>query len=60
MELEIRGVTTLLEIFDMSRSIAFYRDTLGFEVVGTSRPGKDYTWGAPQARRRGVDAQHGV
>lgn len=44
MGLEVRGVTTLLEIFDMSRSIAFCRDTLGFEVVGTSRPGKDFTW----------------
>lgn len=32
MGLEVRGVTTLLEVFDMPRSIAFYRDTLGFEV----------------------------
>jgi glyoxylase I family protein len=34
MGLEIRDVTTLLEVFDMPRSIAFYRDTLGFEVEG--------------------------
>jgi catechol 2,3-dioxygenase-like lactoylglutathione lyase family enzyme len=44
MGLEVRGVTTLLEIFDMPRSIAFYRDALGFEVVATSQPGDDYTW----------------
>jgi len=44
MGLEVRGVTTLLEIFDMPRSIAFYRDLLGFEVVATSQPGDVFTW----------------
>jgi glyoxylase I family protein len=44
MGLEVRGITTLLEVFDMPRSIAFYRDTLGFEVESTSRPGRDFTW----------------
>lgn len=44
MGLEVRGVTTLLEIFDMPRSIAFYRDKLGCEVVATSQPGDDFTW----------------
>jgi catechol 2,3-dioxygenase-like lactoylglutathione lyase family enzyme len=44
MGLEVRDVTTLLEVFDMPRSIAFYRDTLGFEVESTSRSGEDFTW----------------
>lgn len=44
MALMLRGVTPLLEVFDMPRSIAFYRDVLGFEVVETSQPGTDFTW----------------
>lgn len=44
MGLEVRGVTTLLEVFDMPRSITFYRDALGFEVVSSSRAGDDCTW----------------
>ena len=44
MGIEVHGVTTLLEIFDMPGSIAFYRDMLGFEVVATSRPDKSFTW----------------
>ena len=53
MGFEVRGVTTLLEVFDMPRSIGFYRDMLGFEVVATSQPGDDYTW----ARLRLDDAE---
>jgi len=30
---DLRGVCPLLTVFDMPRSLAFYRDTLGFEVV---------------------------
>jgi glyoxylase I family protein len=36
MAFEIRGVTTLLQVYDMPTSIRFYRDQLGFEVVTTS------------------------
>jgi catechol 2,3-dioxygenase-like lactoylglutathione lyase family enzyme len=36
--IDIRGVTALLQVFDMPTSIAFYRDLLGFEVVSTSPP----------------------
>ena len=37
----------MLMVFDMSRSIAFYRDLLGFEVVTTSpaRSKDDFDWG---------------
>jgi glyoxylase I family protein len=44
MPLDLRGVTPLLEVFDMPASIAFYRDLLGFEVVATSSPGRDFSW----------------
>lgn len=44
MPMTIRGLCPLLEVFDMPRSIAFYRDTLGFEVVKTSQPGDHFGW----------------
>jgi len=38
----------LLAVFDVPRSIAFYRDALGFEVANTSKPftdaQDDYGW----------------
>ena len=36
MALDLRGVTTLLQVYDMPTSVKFYRDMLGFEVVTTS------------------------
>jgi uncharacterized glyoxalase superfamily protein PhnB len=36
MALELRGVMALLWVYDMPRSIRFYRDKLGFEVTNTS------------------------
>jgi glyoxylase I family protein len=36
MALEVRGVAPLLQVYDMPRSVRFYRDMLGFEVVATS------------------------
>jgi catechol 2,3-dioxygenase-like lactoylglutathione lyase family enzyme len=41
---ELDKLTTLLEVFDMPRSIAFYRDALGFQVVHTSQPGSEFSW----------------
>jgi len=38
MALEVRGVTALLQVYDMPTSVRFYRDVLGFEVVTTSPP----------------------
>ena len=35
MAIEIRGLAPLLQVFDMPASIAFYRDVLGFKIVGT-------------------------
>ena len=42
MGIDIRGMAPLLQVFDMPTSIAFYRDTLGFEVVTTSKPGGEH------------------
>ena len=38
MAIEVRGVTPLLQVYDMPTSVRFYRDLLGFEVVTTSPP----------------------
>lgn len=55
MALELRGVMALLWVYDMPRSIRFYRDELGFEVTNTSAAeGKDsFGWamlGSGEAR----------
>src|SRR5438445_11732749 len=45
MGIEIRGMAPLLQVFDMPTSIAFYRDVLGCEVVGTSKPHEErFDW----------------
>ena len=36
MALDVRGVTTLLQVYDMPTSVRFYRDLLGFEMVSHS------------------------
>lgn len=45
MGLNLAGFVPLLQVFDMPRSVAFYRDVLGFEVVAQSEPGDDFDWG---------------
>lgn len=37
MAIEVQGVAPLVQVFDMSKSIHFYRDVLGFKVTGRSR-----------------------
>jgi glyoxylase I family protein len=46
MALDLRGLTPLVQVYDMPTSIRFYRDVLGFELVTTSpRLGEDrYHW----------------
>jgi len=36
MALEVRGLTPLLQVYDMPASVRFYRDILGFDLVTTS------------------------
>lgn len=38
MPYELRGVTTLLQVYDMPTSLRFYRDLLDFSVINTSPP----------------------
>jgi catechol 2,3-dioxygenase-like lactoylglutathione lyase family enzyme len=54
MTFKIEGMTPLIQVFDMPRSVGFYRDLLGFEVVATSPPrGRDdFDWGL--LRREGI------
>jgi catechol 2,3-dioxygenase-like lactoylglutathione lyase family enzyme len=43
MAIELRGLTPLLQVYDMPRSIRFYRDLLGFEIIANSPPlGEDF------------------
>lgn len=44
MSIKIDGMTPLIQVFNMRRSLAFYRDILGFEVVGDSGSGDDSSW----------------
>ena len=40
----IEGMCPLIQVFDMPRSLAFYRDLLGFEVVQQAPPGDHCDW----------------
>ena len=41
---ELRGMTPLLQVFNMPRSLSFYRGILGFEVITDSGSGDDSSW----------------
>ena len=55
MALAIQGLAPLLQVFDMPRSIAFYRDVLGFEVVGAAPNVSDDRFDWALLRRDGVE-----
>jgi len=48
MSMDIRGMTPLLQVFDMARSLKFYCDVLGFEIVqtdtNTTAPNHNWVW----------------
>jgi catechol 2,3-dioxygenase-like lactoylglutathione lyase family enzyme len=44
MGLEINGLCPLIQVFHMPRSLRFYRDILGFEIVSDSGKGDDSSW----------------
>jgi len=48
MTIDIRGMTPLLQVFDMATSLKFYVDVLGFEVVqtdaNTEAPNHNWVW----------------
>ena len=55
MSIDINGLTPLLQVFDMSTSLRFYCDVLGFEIVqtdeNTTAPNHNWVW----LRLNGVD-----
>lgn len=44
MGIEISYLTPLIQVFNMRRSLGFYRDILGFEVLSDSGNGADSSW----------------
>lgn len=44
MPIEVKGMTPLIQVFNMPRSLTFYRDILGFQVIGDSGSGDDSGW----------------
>ena len=55
MTIELRGMTMLLQVFDMRRSVEFYRDVLGFEVVSNSPPLQEALFDWALLRRDGIE-----
>ena len=55
MAIDIRGMTPLLQVFDMATSLKFYCDILGFEIVQTDQntvaPNHNWVW----LRLNGID-----
>ena len=44
MAVQITYLTPLIQVFSTPRSLAFYRDILGFEVMSDSGDGDDSSW----------------
>jgi catechol 2,3-dioxygenase-like lactoylglutathione lyase family enzyme len=44
MEIELRHLCPLIQVFNMQSALAFYRDILGFSVVSDSGGGDDASW----------------
>lgn len=48
MAIDVRGMTPLLQVFDMARSLRFYCDVLGFQIVqadaNTTAPNHNWVW----------------
>jgi catechol 2,3-dioxygenase-like lactoylglutathione lyase family enzyme len=47
MGIKVDGMAPLIQVFDMPRSVAFYRDVLGFQIIASAPPGRgdDFDWG---------------
>ena len=44
MPIQMQGSAPLFQVFDMPKSLHFYRDILGFTVKESSEPGDDCDW----------------
>ena len=55
MNIDVRGMTPLLQVFDMATSLKFYCDVLGFEIAqtdsNTAAPNHNWVW----LRRNDID-----
>jgi glyoxylase I family protein len=55
MGIEMKGMAPYMEVFDMRKSIAFYRDVLGFEIVANSPPREEVLFHWALLRRDGIE-----
>lgn len=44
MTVSVRGMTPLIQVFDMPTSLQYYCDRLGFELVQSDGPGEPHDW----------------
>jgi catechol 2,3-dioxygenase-like lactoylglutathione lyase family enzyme len=48
MSIDLRGMTPLIQVFDMATSLKFYCDVLGFDIVqadsNTVAPNRNWVW----------------
>lgn len=44
MTIETQGMTPLIQVLDMQKSLAFYCDLLGFELIDKAGPPDDIGW----------------
>ena len=44
MSIKVSGICPLISVFNMPRSLSFYRDVLGFEIVSDSGNGENSSW----------------
>lgn len=44
MSIKVESLTPLIQVFSMRRSLSFYRDILGFEIIADSGNGDDSSW----------------
>jgi catechol 2,3-dioxygenase-like lactoylglutathione lyase family enzyme len=44
MTIKVRGMAPLIQVFDMPTSVAFYRELLGFELIGRSDPDQEWAF----------------
>jgi predicted enzyme related to lactoylglutathione lyase len=42
--IDLKGIAPLLQVFDMPKSLKFYRDVMGLHVVQSSGEGDDVDW----------------
>jgi catechol 2,3-dioxygenase-like lactoylglutathione lyase family enzyme len=53
MNIDVRGMTPLIQVYDMPTSLAFYCDVLGFQVHSSSQPVPNCGWA--WLKRDGID-----